>query len=69
MREGPDAVISQIHHDLEVNAVKNVVLFCDNCVALNKNNVATLFSLASIFWLKQIDIFNFPLNRTYNVQL
>lgn len=36
--KGPNAVISQIHNYFEMNAVKNFVLFCDNCVAQNKNN-------------------------------
>lgn len=36
--KGPNAVISQIHDYFTKNAVKNLVLFCDNCVAQNKNN-------------------------------
>lgn len=36
--KGPNAVISQIHHYFETNQAENLVLFCDNCVAQNKNN-------------------------------
>lgn len=36
--KGPNAVISQIHHYFETNPAENLVLFCDNCVAQNKNN-------------------------------
>ncbi len=31
-------IINQLHHYLELHPAENLTVFCDNCVAQNKNN-------------------------------
>lgn len=36
--KGPNTVISQLDHYLQLHKADHLILFCDNCVAQNKNN-------------------------------
>lgn len=55
-------MISMLHHYLEKNPVKNIVLFADNCVGQNKNNALLHYLLWRILTSRNETIsFNFLL--------